>query len=78
MDLGHESTGCGAQISSGVLTVAVEGYVVIPENLRYGQLNLQPLFPLSYGGGWIPVRGDVGAPSDIFPTGWEAITRSGF
>ncbi|SCV54162.1 related to formaldehyde dehydrogenase [Fusarium fujikuroi] len=49
--LGHEGIGYVVQTGSGVSTVSVEDYVVIPDNFHHGQLEMQPTFPVSYGGG---------------------------
>lgn len=49
--LGHEGIGYVVQTGSGVSTVSVGDYVVIPDNFHHGQLEMQPTFPVSYGGG---------------------------
>lgn len=49
--LGHEGIGYVVQTGSGVSSVSVGDYVVIPDNFHHGQLEMQPTFPISYGGG---------------------------
>ncbi|KAF5651362.1 formaldehyde dehydrogenase, partial [Fusarium tjaetaba] len=49
--LGHEGIGYVVQTGSGVSSVSIGDYVVIPDNFHHGQLEMQPTFPISYGGG---------------------------
>jgi threonine dehydrogenase-like Zn-dependent dehydrogenase len=49
--LGHEGIGYVVQTGNGVSSVSVGDYVVIPDNFHHGQLEMQPTFPTSYGGG---------------------------
>ncbi|KAF5548344.1 alcohol dehydrogenase like domain-containing protein [Fusarium phyllophilum] len=49
--LGHECIGYVVQTGSGVSGLSIGDYVVIPDNFHHGQLEMQPTFPVSYGGG---------------------------
>ncbi|KAH7007916.1 hypothetical protein B0J12DRAFT_587413 [Macrophomina phaseolina] len=49
--IGHEAIGYIEQIGSGVSSLAVGDYVVIPDNVNHGQLQMEPEMPIAYGGG---------------------------
>ncbi|KAJ3455820.1 hypothetical protein MRS44_017302 [Fusarium solani] len=48
---GHEGIGYVAQVGSAVTALSVGDYVVIPDNLHHGQLQMHQSFPTSYGSG---------------------------
>lgn len=48
---GHEGIGYVAQVGSAVTSLSVGDYVVIPDNLQHGQIQMRETFPTSYGGG---------------------------
>ncbi|KAH7129038.1 hypothetical protein EDB81DRAFT_764187 [Dactylonectria macrodidyma] len=48
---GHEGIGYVAQVGSAVTALSVGDYVVIPDNLHHGQLQMRQSLPTSYGSG---------------------------
>ncbi|KAF3390015.1 putative zinc-type alcohol dehydrogenase-like protein AdhB [Talaromyces pinophilus] len=48
---GHEGIGYVAQVGSAVNSLSVGDYVVIPDNLHHGQLEMRESMPTSYGSG---------------------------
>ncbi|GKZ26846.1 hypothetical protein AbraIFM66951_003561 [Aspergillus brasiliensis] len=48
---GHEGIGYVAQVGSAVTSLSVGDYVVIPDNLHHGQLQMRESMPTSYGSG---------------------------
>ncbi|KAL2858452.1 hypothetical protein BJY01DRAFT_256642 [Aspergillus pseudoustus] len=48
---GHEGIGYVAQVGSAVTSLSVGDYVVIPDNLHHGQLQMRNVMPTSYGSG---------------------------
>ncbi|KAL5357897.1 hypothetical protein BJX96DRAFT_182370 [Aspergillus floccosus] len=106
--IGHEAIGYISEIGDAVSSLTVGDYVVIPDNIASGHLDMHPPAMNAFGGGGgldglqaeyarvpfadnslIPVplmanttnssiERDYLTVSDIFATGWTALTYSGF
>ncbi|KAL4897043.1 hypothetical protein BDV59DRAFT_83842 [Aspergillus ambiguus] len=107
-EMGHEAIGYISEIGDAVSSLRVGEYVVIPDNIASGHLDMHPPTMDSFGGGTglgglqaeyarVPFADDSLIPvpltanttnssierdyltvSDIFATGWSALTYSGF
>ncbi|OJJ06529.1 hypothetical protein ASPVEDRAFT_328095 [Aspergillus versicolor CBS 583.65] len=106
--MGHEALGWISEVGDAVSSLSVGDYVVIPDNIATGHLDMHPPAMDSFGTGAelgglqaeyarVPFAADSLIPipltanttnstieqdymtvSDIFATGWSAITYSGF